>query len=310
MTGATGSLGPTVVARLRASGWNVRAMARRVAAPAAGVVSIEGDVCDKASVERAVEGCDAVVHLAGVAHERGADADGRHDEVTFGGSRVVFDAAHRARCRRVVFASSIAVYGSGGVFDESSPVQPVSAYGRAKAAAERHLAELRAPTGEPLGTSLRIATVYGPTAAGNVTAMFDALARHRFAVVGKGRNRKTLVHQRDVADAVAWAIAHDDAAGEVFDVSDGHPIALADLVAAMCAALERRPPRWSVPQRPLRVALRCLGGAAHLAGKSAPVDPSLVDTLVADVAVPAEKFWRATEARPAVDLATGLAELA
>jgi len=168
VTGATGFLGSHVVRRLHDSGHEVRILARTpakvaplmakmglddvaVAAIDAGVV--EGDVTDRASVHRAVEGCDAVVHAAAmVAIDRHQEA--QMTEVNVTGTVNAVDAALAAGCDPVLVVSSVAAllpFRTDPVTAEH-PVQGAdNPYGRTKAAAERHCRSLQA-TGAPVVT--------------------------------------------------------------------------------------------------------------------------------------------------------------
>ena len=305
VTGATGSIGPSVVAAAHRAGWRVRAMVRSAAAadpswPREVEVAV-GDLRDPASVRDAVAGCDVVIHLAGVAHRTGPGTDEAHRTVTHRGAVTVFEAAEAAGCRRVVLASSIAVYGRDGTFDERSPVRPTGAYAEAKVAAEADLRTRTTQDGAPLGAIVRLATCYGPGAAGNVTAMLDALARRRFALVGAGANRKTLLHIDDAATALLAAATAPQAAGRTYDASDGAPLPLRSIVATMCAALGRPEP-LRIPAAPVRI------GAA-LAGPRSPIGAGTIDTLLADIAVPAARIRAELGFEPAVDLATGIAQV-
>lgn len=305
VTGATGSIGPSVVTALQAAGVPVRVLVRDAASAPAGTDACVGDLRDADAVARAVAGCRGVVHLAAVVHQRGAEADAAQREVTDRAARALFAAAEAAGCERVVFASSLAVYGPEGEFDEDSPVRPATAYAECKAAAEADLAARRTATGAPLGVTLRLATCYGPGAGGNVTAMLEALRRRRFAVVGSGTNRKTLLHVDDAATALLLALFSPGAAGGTYDVSDGRPLPLTDVVRVLTDALGR-PPARRVPAGPVRLAVASVARTAALVGRRSPVDPRLVDVLQSDVAVPAVRIRQELGFRPRHDLVTGV----
>ena len=305
VTGATGSIGPHVVRALLAAGVPVRVLVRDRGAGPGGTEVVVGDLRDADAVRTAVAGCRGVVHLAAVVHQRGAEADAAQHEVTDRAARRLFAAAEAAGCERVVFASSIAVYGGEGELHEGSPLRPATAYAEAKVAAEDDLRGRTAPTGAPLGVVVRLATCYGPGAGGNVTAMLGALRRNRFAVVGPGTNRKTLLHVDDAADALVLALLHPAAAGATFDASDGRPLPLRDVVGVLADALGR-PPARHVPAAPVRLAVQSVARTAQLAGRRSPVDPRLVDVLQSDIAVPAERIRRELGFVSRYDLAAGV----
>src|SRR5918998_1886508 len=122
VTGPTGEIGRSAIRALEASGevQRIVGMARRPFAAAAHgwrkTTYRQGDILDRAAVDRLVRGADVVLHLAFVILEA-ADA---HD-VNVEGSRNVFEATAAAGVERLVYASSVAAYG----FHEDNP-QPLT----------------------------------------------------------------------------------------------------------------------------------------------------------------------------------------
>ena len=314
VTGATGAVGPQVVRACQAAGYAVRALS--VDVPDVGVlppgVDVRvGDVCDRHTVRTAVAGVEVVVHLAALLHQfdSGADLEAEYERVNVGGTDNVVHAAIADGVRRVVLLSTIAVYGpsSQRPSDENTPPNPDTAYGRTKLAAERVvLAAERG--GRPIGTVLRSAAAYGSRVKGNYRRLALAIARHRFVPLGPGTNRRTLVHDHDLARAVILACKHPAAAGAVFNVSDGAVHTLAEIVAAIHRAVGRRPPRFRVPLPAARAALGVCESAARLAGVRPPVSRALLRKYSEDSAVDAALIQRVLGFSPSVDLDRGWRE--
>ena len=129
---------------------------------------VEGDVRDRSFMKAAAAGCEVIVHLAGKAHaihEVGADED-EYRAVNVEGTRHVLDGAVAGGTRRIIFFSSVKVFGesSQGCIDESVSPQPASPYGRSKWAAEQLVIEY-AKDGID-SSSLRLPMVYGPSSQG------------------------------------------------------------------------------------------------------------------------------------------------
>src|SRR6187401_165392 len=140
VTGATGSVGPRVVRAFLADGSAVRTFSTN--RPPQGLLPADvdvrvGDVTDAESVRAAVAGVDIVVHLAALLHQfdRTPDLGKRFERVNVEGTRNVVRAAVDEGVTRLVFVSSIAVYGpSTRVIDESFTPNPDTDYGRTKLA--------------------------------------------------------------------------------------------------------------------------------------------------------------------------------
>jgi nucleoside-diphosphate-sugar epimerase len=314
VTGATGAVGPSVVRACLAAGHTVRTFS--IEAPPGdlfppGVDARVGDVCDADAVRAAVSGADAVVHLAALLHQFQAtpELDRQFERVNVHGTENVVNAAVQAGVRRVVCLSTIAVYGAsaGHVLDERDRLKPDSTYARTKVAAEAAVLSARS-SGRPVGTVLRPAAVYGSRVKGNYRRLAEAIARRRFVRVGAGLNRRTLVHDSDLARAVVLAADHPAAAGAVFNVTDGAVHTLEQIISAIYRALGRKPPRLHVPLGPALIAAGVCERACRALGIDPPVTRSLLDKYTEDVAVDGRLIATTLGFRPLVDLEAGWLE--
>jgi len=163
-----------------------------------------------------MQGVDAVVHLAALLHIVNPPPElcEKYERVDVGGTATVVDAAIAAGVKRVLLASTIAVYGPSGsrVLDEESAAAPDTFYGQTKLAAEQIVLAARRANGQPLGTVLRFGAVYGARIKGNYRRLVQALVRSRFVAVGDGSNRRTLIYHKDVARAAVLAVSQPAAA--------------------------------------------------------------------------------------------------
>jgi nucleoside-diphosphate-sugar epimerase len=307
VTGATGAIGPSVVAAL-ARTHDVRTLSRNPPDSTLFCVPVTpftGDIGDLAAVRRAARGAGAIVHLAALLHvvDPPPAMRGEYERVNVDGTATVLEAAHVEGVSRVVLMSTIAVYGYAAriMLDEHAAPRPDTLYAETKLAAERLALAARRGDGGPLATVLRSAAVYGPRVKGNYQRLVHALARRRFVPIGPGHNRRTLIFESDLAEATALAAVHPAAAGRVYNVSDGKPHPLRDIIEAICLALGRRPPRWHAPVAPLRVALRL---AAILDRR--PL--RMFDKYLEEVAVDAARIGHELGFTPATSLAEGWRE--
>lgn len=315
VTGATGAVGPLVVGAVRSSGYLVRALS--LDPPPAGiwpndVGTVLGDVTDSSTVEAAMDGVDIVLHLAALLHvvDPPLSQQGEYERVNVGGTANVVAAMIKAQVKRVVFFSTIAVYGQSGgrILTEDAPVHPETYYARTKLAAEGIVLDARGADGRPVGTVLRLGAVYGARIKGNYQRLLRSLSKGRFVPVGNGSNRRTLVYDKDVARAAVLAVQHPDAAGRIYNVSDGRFHTLDEIISVICGALGRKPPRFSLPVTPTRVAAGVAEDCARLLGRRSPITRSTIDKYTEDIAVSSERIQRELGFVPSYDLITGWQE--
>lgn len=173
------------------------------------------------------DGCDAVVHLAELSNDPLGE---NRPEITFKinheGSLRIARAAKQAGVRRLVYASSCSVYGAaagGDYVDETSPVNPQTAYARCKVNVERDLKPLA--DGTFCVTFLRNATAYGPSPRMRFDIVLNDLCalawtKKKIAMVSDGSPWRPIVHVEDIVKAVCCALeAPPEAVNrEVFNV--------------------------------------------------------------------------------------------
>lgn len=217
LTGGTGFLGRRVVSDL-ATRHSLRLLVRPTASRdrfPAGVEFAQGDVTDRASLERAVAGCDAVIHAAALVKIL-APAE-QFDRINVGGFENVLRAAEDAgSVERVVYVSSFMALGPtengpGGKLDESA--EPIAGgdrvwindYERTKTLADRRARQAIAE-GAPLSI-VYPGVVYGPgeLTEGNIVVrhVLDLVNRRLPALLGRPERRWNYAHVDDVAQGVA-----------------------------------------------------------------------------------------------------------
>ncbi len=315
VTGATGTIGPALVMRLLEAGYQVRILVRRQPQCLLFDDSVQvelGDICDPAAVGRLMEGADVVFHLAAKLHipDPPPELHAEYRRVNVEGARNVVEQAMTAGVRRLVYVSTVTVYGpsDGRVIDESAPPRPDTVYSRTKLEGEQVALAAQRADDKPLTVVLRLATVYGPRQKGNFQRLVRALARGRFVPVGGGRNRRTLVYVRDAVEAMLLAAEHPKAAGRIFNVTDGGVHTMRDILAAICQALGRPAPRPHVPLAVARAGATGLEYAFALVGREPPLTRSTLDKFVEAAAYSGQRIQTELGFRPAYDLKAGWQE--
>jgi nucleoside-diphosphate-sugar epimerase len=298
VTGGSGFLGRAVVRELLRAGMSVRSFQRHPV-PGHNVDAYTGDVRDSGAVEKAVLGVDAVIHTAGLAHVFRDARSAPFADVNERGTDVVARAAVAAGVRHFVHVSSVSVYGSpaNGAHEEAVHA-PAGAYAVSKAAAERRVIEAAAGSGMRV-TILRLATLYGEGDRGNVQRLLQLIDRGRFAWVGVGTNRKSLIHVADAARACVQPVTFSGDPVETYNVS-ALPVSVREIVEELGRALNRPLPRWYIPTP---VASAASTAALVLIP---PVGRSLAKWLNDDV-YPAGRFEQRFKFSTEVSLAEGMA---
>ena len=312
ITGATGFIGTRLSPHLLAQGWRVRVLARRM--PSGGwperIETVSGGLEDSSAVEHSVHGADTVFHLAAKLHLSHVDASMRpeYERINVEGTRRLVEAAAAKNVRRFVYFSTINVYGAchkGEVMDETSALEPDSLYARTKLDGERFVKSATTANGAHLGVVLRLAAVYGQGMKGNYPRLVGALSKRSFIPIGKGVNRRTLVHVDDVVSAALLAAIHHDAAGKTYNVTDGQVHSMQDILGAICDAMGRLPPRVHVPLWAARGLAYSCEGVFKLAGRDAPLSRDMVNKYAEDLAVSGQAMQRELGYTPKFDLAAG-----
>jgi UDP-glucose 4-epimerase len=226
VTGASGFVGGALARTLAEGGHEVRPLDR----------STIGDLGDATDWPRHLAGMDAVVHLAGLAHTRGVEAQ-RLRKVNVEASLALGRAA-AASGVRMVFMSTIKVLGeeTGDLpLTEQSPIAPQDAYARAKAVAEQGLRDI---AGLRLCV-VRPPLVYGPGVRANFLALVRAIAGGWPLPLASIRNRRSLIGVGNLAHAVTRCLESPSASGKTFLVADGPPVSTPDLCRAIGEAAGR-----------------------------------------------------------------------
>jgi len=306
VTGATGAIGPTLVEGLRADGYVVRALVRSHSVREEilpDVKLVVGDICDDHALETAVAGVDVVFHLAAKLHAESPDTTLRADyeRVNAEATRRLAETSERAGVHRFIYFSTIAVYGPtgrGDILSESAPLRPQSWNAATKLRGEEHALTAPGPI------VLRLAAVYGSRLKGNYRRLVSAIDRGFFVHVGPATNRRTVIHECDVARAALLA-ARTARAGSVYNVTDGDVHTVRDIAGAISRTLGRRPLPGHLPAAPVRFLAGAVEDTLRLMGRTPPIGRVTVDKLLEDVAVSGDKIQRELGFKPAFDLAAG-----
>jgi nucleoside-diphosphate-sugar epimerase len=311
VTGGNGFIGERLVRRLRDRGDDVVALVRSREKGAGleemGATLVEGDLSSSDAIRAGLEGCDSAFHIAAVykvgipekEHEAMYDANVR-------GTERVLDAAFQAGVSRIVYVSTVNVFGNtrGDVVDESyeRPGDDYLSYYDETKYLSHQVAKERIAKGAPV-IIVQPGGVYGPgdhSELGNVIDQTSSGKLKALPFAGLGMN---LVYVDDVADGIL--LAHDKGSiGESY-VLGGEIATMRDLVEKTAAIAGRKPPKRDLPSGVIKLA----APAGPLVGKLMGFPPNFRELISASDGV---TYWakddkaRAELGYSPRDLETGL----
>lgn len=250
VTGGNGFIGGAIARRLLARGDAVASFSRSGSPELAalGAEDRRGDLGDRAAVEAACEGADAVFHVAAKAGVWGSWRS--FHEANVEGTRNVLAACRARRVRRLVYTSTPSVVFNrrpirGG--DETLPYgrRWLGAYAPTKAIAER---EVLAANGVDLATvALRPHLVWGPGDPHLLPRVVERARHGRLRIVGDGTNRVDIAYIGNVAAAHLAALEAPSAGGRAYFIAQGEPVRLWPWLNGILEALDLPPVRRRVP---------------------------------------------------------------
>lgn len=216
------------------------------------------------------EGCfsdvEAVIHLAGVAHQNSVHDDLYHS-VNYEGTLNLAREAAAAGVKRFVFVSSIGVNGTQTADQSFYPYdepKPHNAYAKSKYDAEVGLKKLSQETGLEV-VIVRPTLVYGLNAPGNFGMLTKLVNKLPVLPFGLANNRRDFIAVQNLADLLVTCATHPDAAGHTFLASDSETVSTKAFTNAIAEGLGK-----SVFQLPIPVSFMRLAG--KLTGKSAMIE--------------------------------------
>lgn len=254
VTGATGFTGSHLCRRLVNEGFSVRAIIRDEEAGQAlrkrGIEPVVGDLRNRDSLSRAVQGIEIVYHLAASFRAgRARSIDLRATNVL--GTRDLVEAAGRAGVQRFVHCSSVGVHGDvqSPPADETTSMNPGDAYQLSKLDGEIAAKDAAAKAGMPL-VIFRPAGIYGP---GDLRflKLVKAIGKPVFPMIGNGKSLYQMVYVEDLLDGVLKCGKRPEAVGNTYILTSAHAVTMNEVFRTVAKALGRQPMKIHVPVAPV-----------------------------------------------------------
>lgn len=264
VTGGAGFIGSHISRELLERGHSVRVFdnfssGKRENLHGLDVEIVEGDLRDADAVAQAVKGIDVVFHEAAfISVPESMEKPQECFDVNVTGTSGLFESARRAGVRRVVVASSAAVYGDSDAYplSEDTPLRQLSPYAVSKRVDELYAELFTGQFGLEV-VALRYFNVYGPRqrpdsmyAAAVPIFIRRMLDDKLITIFGDGGQSRDLVNVRDVVQANLLASEHPAAPGQIFNVCTGVETRLLDLLDILYEIFPNAPKHVHADPRP------------------------------------------------------------
>jgi nucleoside-diphosphate-sugar epimerase len=314
VTGGTGFTGSHLTRRLLRKGHQVVVLDNQAGLffdelKGLGAEIYIGSVTDRELVQKVVQGCEVVHHIAAAFRKVNLPKK-VYWEVNVEGTRDLMEAALQHGVRKFVNCSTCGVHGhvKQEPADENAPIAPEDYYQFTKYEGEKIVPKFVARGLRVI--TLRPTAIYGPGDPERFFMLFKMVSKGRFVMFGNGKAHYHPLYIDNLVDAFELAVASEKGDGEVYLIGDARYYTLNELATAIAHTLGIDLKLRHLPFWPLwTAALAC-----ELAYKPLSIDPPLfrrrVDWFRQNRAFSIEKARREIGYQPRVDLREGLARTA
>ena len=231
---------------------------------------LECDVRRQDSLAKVINGSQTIINLAAV-HRDDVRPLSLYHEVNVRGAEEVCRAARNAGVRKIIFTSSVAVYGFQPVpVDENGPFAPFNEYGRTKLEAEGIYRTWADEDPSRTLVIVRPTVVFGEGNRGNVYNLLHQIAARRFMMVGNGKNIKSMAYVGNVAAFLVYALALQPGA-HIFNYVDKPDMEMGSLVEFILRCLGRSGSVIKIPKLAALWGGHILDGVARITGRTFPI---------------------------------------
>lgn len=251
---------------------------------------VAGDVRSEEDLRRAMEGVDIVVNLAAVHFDYGHEPE-EYFETNEGGMKAIVAAMASAGVNKIVFTSSIAVYGDRmDEPDEDSEPAPATPYGASKLAAEQVLKAWLTEDSARSAVVIRPCAVYGERNIANMMNLIRQVYSGFFVMFGAGNNVKATAYVGNLVDAICHQIPLISPGLKLYNYADKPDMTVRDVVSTIRTALGRSPNAMSMPLWLGILAAVPFDLVTRVTGKNLPVSIARVKKLAQPTQVAAQRI--------------------
>ena len=230
-------------------------------------ITVIGDVRDQVQMDEMLQGADLVVLLA-AKHRDDVTPVSLYYDTNVGGMRCTLNAMEKNGIKRLIFFSSVAVYGlNKSNPNENHPADPFNHYGKSKWEAEQVLQEWYKAHDDWNIDIVRPTVIFGERNRGNVYNLLNQISSGKFLMVGKGENVKSMAYVGNIVAFVKFMIESVMEGYNVFNYIDKPDTNMNDLVALVEKVLGKHIPSVHFPYWMGMMGGYCFDLLAKITGK-------------------------------------------
>lgn len=268
-------------------------------------VTVIGDVRKQENIDKELSGADVVVLLA-AQHRDDVSPVSLYYDTNVGGMEVTLKAMEKNGVRRLIFFSSVAVYGLNKENpSENHPKDPFNHYGKSKWQAEQVLQEWHFSHSDWNINIIRPTVIFGERNRGNVYNLLSQISSGRFLMVGKGTNKKSMAYVGNVVAFVKFLIEEKKSGYNVYNYIDKPDFDMNELIALVEKVLNKHIPSIHFPYWMGMMGGYCFDILAKILGRKLAISSVRVKKFCATTEFDSSKM-QSTGFRPPYTLAEGL----
>jgi len=296
ITGGSGFIGTRLVDELMKDNHNI-VIYDKVQSEKYPDLSIVADVRDEKSLQEACKDVDVIYNLA-AEHADNVTPLSLYADVNIGGAKNVVSAAKKNNVKRIIFTSSVAIYGlNRGTPDESMDAQPFNEYGRTKYEAEKVFLEWQKENEENNLQILRPAVVFGENNRGNVYNLINQIANGKFAIIGDGKNKKSMGYVGNISVFLS-SLINAEKNLDIFNFAGKNDLSINDIVAIVKSELGIEKEFLKIPYSVGLIGGYTFDVISKLTGKKFPISAVRVQKFAAETTVSTKHLFESGFVEP------------